>query len=374
MKNLILLCSVALFTLLSFSSCTKDARDLDLTLTAVSSLNAPADQASIKLEPATGDDLVFEWSAAQTADSGLILYEVVFDKGDGDFKNPVFKVVADGSGAQTSATITQKDLNKIASLAGIESSSSGRVKWAVMASKGTNAIMSAQTRTLQVERPAGFAVVPAALYLFGTATEAGDDVTKAIPLKKLEDGVFEVYTSLKPGSYLLTDQQQAGGTQYFVDANGLIKAGSTPTAITAAEQAYRLSFDFNVATTNSVAIQSIGLYMSAYNREIGQLNYVGNGTWEAARVSVEFFPFSWGRDERYKFVMHTAAGMEYIGSRNANNVAPAGQPSSYFNLVPVSNNQWDNTYKFDPSADMKNVKVEAIFKGDAPYTHKVTVL
>ena len=47
---------------------------------------------------------------------------------------------------------------------------------------------------------------------------------------------------------------------------------------------------------------------------------------------------------------------------------------SYFYLVPVTNAQWDNTYKFDPSADMHNVKVDVFFRADTPYTHVVSVL
>lgn len=137
---------------------------------------------------------------------------------------------------------------------------------------------------------------------------------------------------------------------------------------------YRLTFDLNVATSKAVQIQSMGLYMSAYDKEIGQLNYIGNSTWEAASIPIEFYQFDWGRDERYKFILHTSAGLEYLGSENANNVSPAGQPDSYFYLVPVTNNQWDNTYKFDPSADMHNVKVDAFFKADGPYTHQATVL
>lgn len=374
MKKRLVYFGVALLALLTIVSCTKEARELDTSLTPVGRLNAPTDLSAIKLEPATGADIVFEWTPAQTADSGLILYELVFDKADGDFSKPVYRTVSDGSGVETRASLTQKDMNKIAALAGVESSSSGRVKWAVMASKGTNALMSAETRTLQVERPAGFAIVPTALYLYGTATEAGEDITKAIPLKKVEEGVYELYTSLQPGSYLLTEKPEAGAAQYFVDAAGMIRAGTTAPALTGAKKVYRLRFDFNVATTSVSEIQGLGLFMSAYNMEIGQLTYVGNSTWEAARIPVEFFQFSWGRDERYKFILHTAAGNEYMGSQNANNVQPAGQPRSYFSLFPVSNNQWDNTYKFDPAADRKDVKVSVSFKADGPYTHTVTVL
>ena len=183
---------LATLTLLLIASCKKDIKPLDLTLTPVSNLSAPADNADIQLQPATGGNIVFQWSAAQTPDSGVVLYEVAFDKADGNFSEPLYKILADGSGIQTQATVSQKDLNKIASLAGIEASSSGKVKWAVLASKATNSKLVLETRTLQIERPAGFATVPDSLFLFGTATEAGNDPTNAIPLKKTADGVFEV--------------------------------------------------------------------------------------------------------------------------------------------------------------------------------------
>jgi hypothetical protein len=374
MKNLFGIGGIALLIILSIFSCKKDVVPLDTSLTAVSSLDAPADGASIQLQPATGASIVFQWSAASTPDSGLILYEVAFDKADGDFSQPVFKLLSDGSGMQTQATIAQKDLNKIAALAGIASSSSGNIKWAVIASKATNKIISTVTQTLQITRPAGFAVIPDSLFITGTATEAGDDITQAIPFKKLDDGVFQLYTSLKPGSYLLTDHRSGDGASYYVDANNVIQLGSTPTTVTDTMKAYRLNVDLNVATFKEEEIQSIGLYQSANDKEIGQLTYAGNSTWEINSLPVEFVQFSWGRDDRYKFIMHSSSGLEYWGSQSADNVPPAGQPASYFYLLPVTNDQWSNTYKFDPSADLHSVKVDVFFKADGPYTHSVTVL
>jgi hypothetical protein len=367
---------LASLTLLLITSCKKDIKTLDLNITSVSSLTAPSDNSDIKLQPATGASIVFQWSPAQTPDSGVVLYEVAFDKADGDFSDPVYKILADGSGIQTQATVSQKDLNKIAALSGIQASSSGKIKWAVFASKATNEKMSAETKTLQIERPAGFATVPDSLFIFGTATEAGNDPANAIPLKKTADGVFELYTSLSAGSYLLTDQRNASGTQYFIDINNnnIIKLGNTPTEITGGTKAYRLSYDFNVATSDLTEIQSIGLFQSANNAEIGQLTYIGNSTWQTDSLPVVFVQFSWGRDDRYKFIIHTPAGLEYMGSQNADNVPPAGQPASYFYLLPVTNDQWSNTYKFDPSADNHSVKVDVYYKADGPYTHKVTVL
>jgi hypothetical protein len=363
-------------TLLLITSCKKDIKTLDLNLTPVSSLTAPSDNLDIQLQPATGASVVFHWSPAQTPDSGVVLYEVVFDKADGDFNDPVYKILSDGSGIQTQATVSQKDLNKIAALSGIQASSSGKIKWAVFASKATNVTMSAETITLQIERPAGFATVPDSLFIFGTATEAGNDPSNAIALKKTADGLFELYTSLKAGSYLLTNQRNANGTEYYIDINNnnIIKEGNTPTEVSGTTKVYRLRYDFNVATSESTEIQSMGLYMSAYNTEIGQLNYIGNSTWESDTIPVVFYQFSWGRDERYKFIIHTPSSLEYFGSQNADNVPPAGQPASYFYLLPVTNDQWSNTYKFDPSADNHDVKVDVYFKADGPYWHNVIVL
>jgi starch-binding outer membrane protein SusE/F len=375
MKNssLSLLASLAL---LLITSCKKDIKRLDLTITPVGSLAAPVDNSDIQLQPATGASIVFQWSPAQTPDSGLILYEVAFDKVDGNFSNPVYKILSDGSGVQNQASVSQKDLNKIAALAGIKASGSGKIKWAVLASKATNAKISTETRTLQIERPAGFATVPDSLFIFGTATEAGNDPANAIPLKKTADGVFELYTSLGTGSYLLTDQRNANGNEYYIDINNsnIIKAGNTQTEVSGTTKAYCLRYDFNVATSQATVIESIGLYQSANNAEIGQLSYTGNSTWQIDSLPVVFVQFSWGRDDRYKFFMHTSSGMEYYGSTNADNVPPAGQPQSYFYLVPVTNDQWSNTYKFDPSADNHTVKVDIYFKASGPYTHKVTVL
>jgi hypothetical protein len=354
---------------LAFTACKKDVKPLSLAVTPVSTLVAPADNASITLQPTTGASIVFSWDSTQAADGDLVLYEIAFDSANGDFKYPIYKTVSDGSGVGTQATVTQKDLNRIASLAGIAASGSGSMKWAVIVSKATNNKVSTMTRTLQITRPAGFVVLPNALYLSGTATEAGTDVTKAIPLKKTADGVFEVYTSLKPGTYQLTDQAASGGTVYYVDVNGVIRQGSGSTTVTAADTTYRLTFDFTVAATKVVNIQGLGLFVSAYDIELGHLSYTGNGTWSVADVPITFYQFSWGRDDRYKFILHTDAGLEYWGSENVNNNPPAGQPADYFYLLPVTNDQWNNTYKFPPAADTHHVMVNVYFQATGTYYH-----
>lgn len=371
MRNFIRLGFALGLITISIASCKKDVRALDQNLTAIGSLSLPADQSAVVLAPATPSSVEFKWNASTAEDGDHILYEVAFDKEGGDFSKPVFKMLSNGGGIETNINITHKDLNKIANMAGIAASSSGKLRWTVLASKGTNVQHGSESRIIQITRPAGFAEIPAEMYLTGTATEGGADVTKAVKLKMSEEGVFEIYTSLKAGDYVLTDKPTASGKKYYIE-NGLIKEGSTPVTINAAKN-YRLTFDFNVATTTMVEIQSVGLWMSAYNSEIGQLSYVGNSTWEAENIPIEFFQFSWGRDERYKFVLHTGAGLQFMGSSRPDNGPPAGQAPSYFFLLPATNDQWANTYKFDPSADHKNVKVQLFLKPEAAYTHVVTV-
>lgn len=374
MKKVLRFSGMMVLAMLALASCKKETRKLNENLTAVSSLVAPADQATIKLEPTTNKTVLFSWAKTVAEDGNFVLYEIVFDKESGDFSNPFYKTVSDGGGVENQITFSHKDLTKIAAQGGIQSSSTGKLKWTVIASKATNKKLASVVRTIELIRPAGFAEVPAALYLTGTATEGGNDVTKAVPLKKLEPGVFEVYTSLKAGTYYLTDKRAADGKKFYVDGT-VIKEGNSVITVTGNTKVYRLRYDFNVASVlDATEIQSMGLYMSAYNKEIMQLDYVGNGVFQSPVTPVEFYQFSWGRDERYKFALHTSAGVQYQGSVNANNVSPVGQPASYFYLTPVSNSQWDNTYKFNPAADMKNVKVTVSFSPSAPYTHEVAVL
>ncbi|WP_431292284.1 SusE domain-containing protein [Pedobacter sp. P26] len=372
MKNLKTLFAMVIVVCTAAISCKKDEKSLNENISTTAALSLPANMANIKLTPSNASaSQQFKWTVASPEDGGLILYEVVFDKEGGNFSNPVFKVLSDGGGIQPQVTISHKDLTKIAALCGINSSSTGKVNWTVIASKASNKKTNQETRTLQLERPAGFAEVPTDLYLTGSATENGDDVSKAIRFKKLEDGVYELYTFLKAGTYQLTNKPVAAGRKFYAEGN-LLKEGASTITVTGNTKVYYLKYDFNVASVVEVSeIQSLGLYMSAYASEIGQLNYTANGTWQSGVIPVVFYQFSWGRDERYKFALHTSAGIKYMGSSNVNNVSPAGQAASYFYLNTVSNDQWNNTYKFDPSADNKSVKATVSLGAAGPYTHTI---
>ena len=86
-------------------SCKKDDYSLNTTLQPVAKLTAPLDNKYIKLQPTTSATVSFEWDQARAEDGSLVLYEVAFDKEDGDFSAPVAKFAADGGGVQNKLTL-----------------------------------------------------------------------------------------------------------------------------------------------------------------------------------------------------------------------------------------------------------------------------
>lgn len=359
------------------AGCKKDDNALDDTITPVSNYISPADNIFVKIDPPSNAAVTFEWGQARAADGTLVLYEVVFDKADGDFSKPVYSTVSGTNGLDTKLTLSHSDLNKIANLAGIGSQAQGKLKWMVNASKGLNVMPAATARTMTVERPAGFSVIPGNLYLTGSGTEGGATLSQALPFKRVSAGVFELYTKLSPGDVKIVDQTTGTPTAYYIEGTKLLQ-GATATNPTTTTGVYRMTLDFNAGAATLTEIQSVGLWVSAQNKVTVTLPYVGKGLWEIDNTPIEFFQFSWGRDERYKFVFTeknmagTVTARQYGSPNTDNQPATATTAAAYFNLVPVADDQWNNSFKFIGTADRKNVDILVMMQ-PAAYTHQVKV-
>lgn len=370
-----LLLLVALLGLLA--GCKKDDKALDNTITPVSNYISPADNSFYRLDPPSNAAVTFEWSQARAADGTLVLYEVLFDKDGGDFSKPVYSTVSGTNGLDTRLVLSHGDLNRIANLAGIASQGQGKLRWTVNASKGLNVVPAAAARTMTVERPAGFSVIPGNLYLSGSGTEGGATLSQALPFKRVSAGVFELYSKLSPGEVKIVDQTTGTPTAYYIDGTKLLQ-GATATNPTTTAGVYRMTLDFNNGSAVLTEIQSVGLWVAAQNKVTVTLPYVGKGLWEIDNTPIEFFQFSWGRDERYKFIFSekSAAGTvtaRQYGSTNVDNTPPtATTAAAYYNLVPVADDQWNNSYKFIGTADRKNVDILVMMQ-PAAYTHQVKV-
>lgn len=378
MKNFIGCSLAVIFVFLLIIGCKKE-KSLDHTqVTEVSTLFTPENNKFLKLQPLSGT-AVFEWAQAKAEDNGVVLYEVAFDKENGDFSKPLYSVSSDGNGLYNKLSFAFKDLNRIAEMAGIQPSGVGKIKWTVWSSKGINVKRSAVTHTLEIERPEGFSSIPADLFLTGAATEGNADLSKAVHFKQTAPGSFELYTSLKAGAYSFVERNSGSPKGYSLSGtNKLIEGGTT--TVTGDVKQYRMVVDFNAASVTVTQIVSVGLWFAPDNKILVELPYKGNGQWEVKGTPVVFKQESWGRDERYKFrlTVRDAAGAqstEDFGSSNRDNSRPDNSTaSSYWYLKAAPTSQWDYCYKFNGNADNKNVDVLVDFSAAATaYTHTVTV-
>ena len=378
MKRLLTSVSGFFLLLLILTGCNKDDRDINMNITEVSTLYAPNDNLHVKLEPATAASVGFEWDHAKAEDGALGMYEVAFDKENGDFSSPVYKMASDGNGVQNKLTLSHKDLNRIANFAGIKALETGKLKWTVLASKGTNVKKAALSRIIEVERPAGFAEIPTEVFLTGDATEGGTNLAAAIKMKQTDPGVFEVYTSLKPGTYNFINKTQGTPVSYQVQGS-FLKEGPAVASPATGTQVYRIELDFNNAAVKLYEITKVGYWFAPHNNLDAELQYDGGGTFKATNVPIDFKQESWGRDERYKFRMTLKAPdgatvVEDWGSVNSDNSRPsATTPAAWYNVFKHGVDQWNYSFKFPTEADKKNVDLILNFKPDAAYNHQVVI-
>lgn len=146
MKKILLICSV----FLAMVSCQEDY-ELNADFTVPTELNSPA---SIQLDVSSSVPVVLSWSGGGAADGGIVLYEVLFDKADGDFSKPLATMKSD-LGANPSLSITHAAINTIARNAGIHPLGTGDIKWTVAASKGGVVKKSDKVANITVTRGEG---------------------------------------------------------------------------------------------------------------------------------------------------------------------------------------------------------------------------
>ncbi len=363
--------------MLLLSSCDKNKNLENTGVTAVTNFFTPENNRFVKLVPTTSASVEFEWEQAKAEDGGVILYEVAFVAEGGDFTKPVYKLLSDNNGLFNKATLSHKQLNSIANLAGIESLEKGKLQWTVFSSRGINTVQSAIVHTIELERPAGFSEIPTDLYLKGTATEAGDDIANAIAFKQTANGVFELYTSLKEGKYQLTDRKTGTPVVYYIDGPVIRVDGET--TVTGATKVYRIVLDFNNIAVSFTEIKKVELWFAPDNAIKFALPYVGNSVFKAENAKVDFKQEGWGRDERYKFKFTVNKdgqdASEWMGSVNNDNSRPDGNtPASFWYLIPINNNdQWNYCFKFKTEVDGAPSDFSVIMSAAGPYTHKIDV-
>jgi len=355
MKNIFLLTTTLMLLL---GACKKDTRSIDLNVSAVEALYTPADSQYIKLNPAANISQTFQWQQAHAEDGSLVLYEVAFDQVGGDFSHPFYSTISDGKGVQNTLTLSHGDLSKIAQLGGSDFFQRKKFIWTVFSSKGTNRVKAKMTRVIDLERPAGFAVLPANIYLTGSATEAGATLASALQMKQTSSGEFEIYTKLTAGTYHFVDGTSGTPKAYYLNNSGGVMAlgEGGETSFTGADKIMRIRVSFNNVNGSLAEVRSIQFWYCNQGAFWFTLPYIGNGVWRYNGYKVTLDAVPWGLEDRYKYKMvindGTADKDQWLNGATGDSPGQDGQyPGALayrtINFDANNSSQFDWSWKFD---------------------------
>lgn len=361
------------FLSLVFAACNSDGVVRDIGVSGVKKLYEPADGKSVILQSSASATLYFEWEPARAEDSGNVLYEIAFDKANGDFSNPITILASDNNGGTNHATLTHKQLNKIAAMAGIESSKQGTLKWTVFSSKGINPVKADEERTLTLTRLAGFADIPNELYITGEGTETGSDISKALIMKKIADGEFEIYTKLNADkAFKFVSSVTGTPVEYSLSGEKIILGGTSTISKTGV---YKYYLDFNIGSFTTKEVTKVSLFLNWSQKKI-ELTYKGLGIWETTNYSITGLSGNNNTDDRYKFRMESSTG-ETEWRATSNDSKPTGN-EAYYHMVERTNvEQWtDNQIWKTPSTtgwSDKTYDITFSLNASVPYTHNLVI-
>lgn len=355
------------------AACDSNGEVRDLGVTAVKKLYEPADGKSVVLKSSASASLYFEWEPALAEDGSPALYEIAFDKPGGDFSNPVYLAASDNNGGASHATLTHKQLNKIAALAGIDSSQEGTLKWTVFSSRGVTSVKAQEERTLTLTRLAGFADIPSQLYITGEATEAGNDLSKALVMKKVADGEFEIYTKLAAGkTFKFVNAITGTPATYSLSGEKIVIDG---TSTVSKAGIYKYYVDFNIGSFTTKEVLKVNWFLNDAQLKI-ELPYKGLGIWELTDYTVTGLTGGNNSDDRYKFRMESSTGETEWRAIN-NDSKPTGNESYYYMVEKTDVAQWTNNQIWkSPSTtgwSGKTYDVTFSLNASGAYTHNLVI-
>ncbi|MGB4538729.1 MAG: SusE domain-containing protein [Prolixibacteraceae bacterium] len=359
--------------ILAFFACSDDGEVRDIGVTPVKKLYEPDNGKAVVLQSSASAILYFEWEPARAENSGTVLYEVVFDKADGNFSNPIYTTASGNNGGANHAMISHKEMNRIAALAGIESSAKGTIKWTVYSSKGIDPVKAEEERLLTVTRLAGFADIPNQLYITGAGTEAGGELSNALIMKKITDGEFEIYTKLTAGQpFKFVSSNTGSPVEYSLSGEKVVEKGTSTVTKTGI---YKYYIDFNIGAFTTKEVTKVNLFLNWSQRKI-ELPYKGFGIWELTNHTITGLSGNDNNDDRYKFRMESSKGETEWRAIN-NDSKPTGNDAYYYMVEKTNVEQWTNNQIWkNPSTTGWSDKTYDIMFSLNPkneYTHNLVI-
>lgn len=343
--------------------CCQENYELNTDFSVPAELSSPS---AVTLDVTSNVPVLLSWSGGEAADGGVVLYEVLFDKAGGDFSNPLARMKSN-LGALPNLSVTQAVLNTIARNAGIMPEEVGTIIWTVTASKGGVVKTTDKYASIEVTRGEGIDNIPTSLYLFGSATENGGQA--GIPFRQVEEGVFQIYTTLSEGDMIFKSAESGDSFSYYIDDTSKLKEGTVNMAAPASDQVVRLTVDFGTMSMKTDVVgNSVRCIWGATFNNIAVLDYVGDGKFvgEGDIIFIdqsrpETNPPGWlgWTEERYYFIA-VVNGQEVCWGRH-DNVSPerpvGGEPASFYSLYEFPWSQWDHLWKMKGSLDYTHATI-----------------
>lgn len=349
--------------------------DFNPDFTAPTQLESPS---SIKLDVTSSETIEFSWTGGGADDGGIVLYEIMFDKKDGDFSEPIETQKSD-LGAEPQLTMTQAALNSICRKAGIYPEETGEIKWTVTASKGGVVKQSDQIATISVTRGEGIDNIPTELYLSGSASKESEK-----KFRRTGDGTFCIYTTLGAGEISFKSSDKNDAFSYYVDERPKLREGEGSTQVSASNELSRISVDFN---TLSMKIDEIGKSVrciwGATFGNIAILEYKGNGIFQGDGDIIFIDPsrpvtnppswLSW-TEERYYFISKVNGSDTCWGKGDgiSGERPTEGESASFYELHEFAWSQWDHLWKMSGSLDYKHATITIDTDADDLMIHSFT--
>jgi len=353
MNNKILFIPITiLFLVLGlFISCDDDDEFKEVAVTPVKTLYEPAEDKYLALQ--SGGNTYFEWENSTAADNGVVYYDVLFDKANGDFSQPVYVVAADNKGTTTGATITHKTLNKIARLAGIEQGIPGTLKWTVRSNRGLTFTLAEQSRNISLLRLVSVDELEGAkLFITGEGSLEDGQEFVVMPNSTSEYAIFTRLEANK--SYYFYSDRDGEKRTFTLDANktSFMETSTTPEGVKeSATGIYHIQLDFDAASAVVQKIDKVDFFMCSPEQRI-EMPYIGKGVWKVENIKPNFHT-PWG-DDRYFYWMIIDGKQYKLGSKNIDNQPPSSLSGPYFNIGywGTNDHQWEYSFKFP--GEMRN--------------------
>ncbi|WP_044205529.1 hypothetical protein [Flammeovirga sp. OC4] len=246
----------------------------------------PQANATIELDEIFPSETVdFEWEAAVNTADYIITYSVVLvSDTSSSYDHPLLEVEADENGRGLTASVSYQEIDEALAKGCYEKGVASTLKWGIKANSLSR--ISYSSSPIQFKR---FSTdpIPNEMYLFGAATEVGNVMADAIPMKAFKDAdgnttFFETITSLtKDETFEFVSAQEEPALHYGMEDNKVKLCGSVVTAIESG--VFRVALDLKNETLSLEKIDHIGIVGTPIEGEWGgdvALAYQGNGLFQ----------------------------------------------------------------------------------------------